>query len=97
MFDEKMKGQQSVKVRAQTVNSMIKAGKLTVAQERYFRMRYGISEDPSYKLERIPMPAKTARVVEGLEAMLVSREDNNPQPSSLKRETIIDKLRRSQN
>jgi hypothetical protein len=76
------------------IRTLMAQGELSVAKERYLRLRYGISEPPSHELQRIPMPPQTARVVEGLEAMLVGRM-NNPGPSSLKRETIIDKLRKS--
>ena len=92
MFEkEKEAGRQ---LRVTDLHRLMASGKMSVAQERYLRLRYGISEDPSHELRRIPMPPQTARVIEGLEAMLVGRL-NQDGPSSLKRETLIDKLRRS--
>ncbi len=92
MFEEKKQKSQSRHMTMSSVQDMIMQGKLSVAQERYLRMRYGISEGPSHTLQRIPMPEKTAKVVEGLEAMLVNRMGHGGS-SSLKREAIIGKLR----
>ena len=96
MSDKKIQGQRSGKVRVNAIQTMIENGKMSVATERYFRMRYGISEGPSHELGRIPMPARTARAIEGLEAMLVSRMKGDNRPTDLKREAIIEKLRRTQ-
>ena len=93
MSDKKIQGQRSAQTRVNAIR-MIQNGKMSVAAERYFRMRYGISEGPAHELSRIPMPAHTARVIEGLEAMLINRMNDN-RPTDLKREALIEKLRRT--
>ena len=84
------------KGKAKTVSQLIHSRSLPATYERFMRLRYGLSLDPQASLEQIEMPEKTARVVHGLEAMLLERLRSPKGPGSLKKELLIRKLKKSQ-
>lgn len=82
----------------QQVEQLISSNRLTASEERFLRLKYGLSLDKNDQIKQIDMPEQTARVVHGLEAYLLQRggsSQGGTESRSLKKALLLKKLKNS--
>ena len=81
----------------QQVEQLISSNRLPASEERFLRLKYGLSLKENDQIEQIDMPEQTARVVHGLEAYLLQRGEapKGTENRSLKKALLLKKLKNS--
>lgn len=81
----------------QQVEQLISSNRLTASEERFLRLKYGLSLNQNDQIKQIDMPEQTARVVHGLEAYLLQRGKSSQgiESRSLKKALLLKKLKNS--